>query len=545
MTSICAQKKKLFFLLTMLLLLPAFSYAHVNSLLSATDTNSTLPATDTNNTLPGTDEVTIVFADTTFYQQFPYLQFVEDGESLGLSEEEFYTRCAWVMFPVNKYSLPLQSPTLRELRQIVLPRIAKDSLYVAGMMIRGAASPEGPYENNRMLSERRTDALLTFIHQHSDYAASIDADRFTLSHEVEDYPFLCVMMKQAGDSDYERVLQLCQTYLPDHVADLKKELQELDGGKLWERLLKDYFPSLRAARVIIFLRRQQPILVDAPQVAVLPPVPPVLPPVNPFDIDTEGHGSVTPFADLVIDARITLPRRELLSVKTNLLLDAAYMPGYDRWCPIPNVAVEYYPLRGHFTYGASFDCPWWRHYDQHKFFEVRNYQLETRYYLRPAAALSPLTSHLSPLTSPHSPLYGGFYLQAYVHAGLYEIGFNRNKGWKGEGFGAGIGGGYVVPLTRNGHWRLELGLQMGWFRTQYDPFQYENLINPNYHDDLYYYRWTGAAKDFKKRQYRFNWLGPTRVGITLTYDLLYRKRLSPGRLSPGPSLKRLSPGPSL
>ena len=28
---------------------------------------------------------------------------------------------------------------------------------------------------------------------------------------------------------------------------------------------------------------------------------------------------------------------------------------------------------------------------------------------------------------------------------------------------------------------------------------------------------------FKKRQYRYNWLGPTRVGITLTYDLLYRR----------------------
>jgi hypothetical protein len=28
---------------------------------------------------------------------------------------------------------------------------------------------------------------------------------------------------------------------------------------------------------------------------------------------------------------------------------------------------------------------------------------------------------------------------------------------------------------------------------------------------------------FKKRQYRFNWFGPTRVGITLTYDLLYRR----------------------
>ena len=55
----------------------------------------------------------------------------------------------------------------------------------------------------------------------------------------------------------------------------------------------------------------------------------------------------------------TLPRREFLSVKSNLLLDVAYVPGYDRWCPIPTVAIEYYPKNGHFTFGASFDCPWW------------------------------------------------------------------------------------------------------------------------------------------------------------------------------------------
>ena len=86
----------------------------------------------------------------------------------------------------------------------------------------------------------------------------------------------------------------------------------------------------------------------------------------------------------------------------------------------------------------------------------------------------------------------------------------------------------MMPISKNGHWRLDFGLQVGWMTCLYDPFQYENLINLNYHDDLYYYRWTGRASDFKKRQYRFNWLGPTRVGITLTYDLLYRRQSKKG-----------------
>ena len=40
---------------------------------------------------------------------------------------------------------------------------------------------------------------------------------------------------------------------------------------------------------------------------------------------------------------------------------------------------------------------------------------------------------------------------------------------------------------------------------------------------MYYYRWTQSPELFKKRQYRHTWVGPTRVGITISYDLLFRK----------------------
>ena len=210
-----------------------------------------------------------------------------------------------------------------------------------------------------------------------------------------------------------------------------------------------------------------------------------------------------------------LPRREVLSIKTNLLLDAAYVPGYDRWCPIPNVAIEYYPKSGHFTFGASFDMPWWQDYDGHKYFQLRNYQIETRYY--------PKAKGANGVYGANKPAFSGLYFQGYAHAGIFGICFDANRGWVGEGAGAGLGLGYVMPLSRNGHWRLELSLQAGFFRCKYDPYQYENPVNPAYHDDLYYYKWTQKPEFFKKRQYRWNWLGPTRVGITLSYDLLYRR----------------------
>ena len=194
------------------------------------------------------------------------------------------------------------------------------------------------------------------------------------------------------------------------------------------------------------------------------------------------------------------------------------MPGYNRWRPIPNMAIEYYPKKGHMTVGASFDMPWWQDYDAHKYFQIRNYQLETRYYLR-----ANRTNEAREANRPYTPAYSGFYLQAYANGGVFGICFDANRGWTGEGFGGGVGAGYVTPLSRNGHWRLELGLQVGYFRCKYDPYQFENPVDPNYHDNLYYYKWKLDSDLFKKRQYRWNWIGPTRVGVTLSYDLLYRR----------------------
>jgi len=221
-------------------------------------------------------------------------------------------------------------------------------------------------------------------------------------------------------------------------------------------------------------------------------------------------------SDSVTDVDQAVPRREFLSLKTNLLFYGVYMPGYDRWCPIPNAAIEYYPKKGHFTFGASFDFPWWQDYDNHKYFQIRNYQVEARYYLKKNGNDGRDRGY-------RAPAFSGFYAQAYANIGLFGICFDANRGWVGEGFGGGVGAGYVMPVTKNGHWRLEFGLQVGFFGCKYDPYQYENPIDPSYHDDLYYYKWTQSPSLFKKRQYRYNWLGPTRIGVTLTYDLLYRR----------------------
>ena len=442
-----------------------------------------------------------------------YIRFVDEGQSTNLTDEEFFSQAGRVVFPVNDFRLPPDAPLLKQLEDEVLPAINREGYVLSRIYIRGAASPEGSYERNKVLGEKRAKALTDFVV--SRLSVPVSDDSFSLDVDFEDYRSLCFFLSRAGDKNYAYVQSLCDKYLPDNrIAQLKSELQKAQGGRLWQHLLTNYFPSLRTARIMLFFRQVKPA--EAEQSVVEQPVAEPLVVEAPVE---EQHVVVLPVeeapAAVVYEEPQVLPRREYLSVKTNLLLDAAYVPGYNRWCPIPNIAIEYYPKNGHFTFGASFDCPWWQDYDAHKYFQIRNYQLESRYYLR--------SGSLASNPPGEGAAFRGLYFQAYAHLALFGICFDADRGWVGEGAGAGLGLGYVLPLSKKGHWRLEFGLQAGYFRCKYDPYQYENPVDPTYHDDLYYYKWSLDPSLFKKRQYRYNWLGPTRVGVTLTYDLLYRR----------------------
>ena len=121
----------------------------------------------------------------------------------------------------------------------------------------------------------------------------------------------------------------------------------------------------------------------------------------------------------------------------------------------------------------------------------------------------------------------GAYLGAYAEGCIYGIGFGPREGWEGEGLGAGLSGGYVLPLTRDGHFRLELMVAAGGFVTRYDPYVWGNPVTGDI-DGKYYYDYSGSASKFRERNHLLTWFGPTNFGISLTYDILYYKRKKGG-----------------
>ena len=357
---------------------------------------------------------------------------------------------------------------------------------------RATASPEGPTPNNIRLANNRRKSMDQLL---GSYGINIKRIRYDVV--PEDYPLLHTLMQMRHDAQLPVVDSLMKRYEGNN-AQLKAALKRQDGGKLWKYILKRYFPELRSVRIMAIDER----LVNANPLPEAKIIHAELPFPQP-----NIHADV-PFYE---PETITENRRELLSIKTNLLYDFAYMPGYNRFCPIPNVAIEYYPLHGHFTYGASFEGPWWQNYDQHKYFQLRNYQLHTRYYLRSGETG-----------------FRGFFVSAYAHAFLYNICFSEKRGWEGEGWGTGVGLGWTIPLGKSKHWRLDIALQAGFLHTLYDPYQWRCPIDADKDKLQYYYKWYGDAKDFRKRQHRYTWLGPTRLEISLSYDILYRRNHKKG-----------------
>ena len=191
-------------------------------------------------------------------------------------------------------------------------------------------------------------------------------------------------------------------------------------------------------------------------------------------------------------------------MRTNLVHDFFYMPQFG-FASSPNIQLEYYPLDGHYTYNVAMTWGTHRHWDTHEFFQVRDFQFELRRYFHGDGDFT------------------GLYLGAYAHGNKYGIGLDEKKGWEGEGGGAGLSLGYVVPLNKKGNFRLEFMASAGFYMTYYDPYVYGNPITGTIDGD-YYYNYLGSASDFKRRNHRFTWLGPTNLGIQLTYDIIYRKR---------------------
>ena len=458
--------------------------------------------------------------DSARFSKYPYIFILDENQEPSITDEQFYKVALRVIFPVDVYRVDSTQESVKELIRDLIPKINTDSLKPHAMMVKGASSPEGPYRWNQTLSRERSAHAFDYINRHLKFPE----EHSTYDDQPEDYGQLLFLMKEANDPSYKVVKSLVDKYhKAGKLAQLKQQLKRIDGGRLWNRLYKIYYPKLRVARVVLFFKKKaqassssvssgnsgMPNKPDSIAIEILPEQETV-PKLNiePYgniekpvlcgaDLIQEPDSKEVPFVPL------RLYRRHVLGIRTNLLYDFFYLPGH-YWAPSPNVQLEYYPLTGHFTANLGFTGPYWHHWSRQQFWQIRDYVLEGRYYFVGQGQ------------------FIGPYVSGYVHTNIYGIGLSKTKGWEGEGLGAGAIIGYTMNISRNKRWRLEFSLGVGYYRTKYDPYVYGNPKS-TIEDGLYYYDYLGKKEDFKERNHVFTWFGPTNIGVHLTYDLLFRR----------------------
>lgn len=417
---------------------------------------------------------------------------------------------------------------------------------IRSIKITAYASPEGVREHNLQLSKRRATALRRICRRELPDVFGLmsfhaGGESWTLLRER------IVADEKISAYSKKKILRILDNR---HISDdtrkwrLENKLGHDDEvGNLYKYLLREHYKYLRCGITVAVVVKSSTVdiqVVDTTSArqpgdtsSVTPPaditsnIQPAdtTSPIQPADTtshiqpaDTTSHiqpadtTSVTPPADTTSGIHIgpcvedpvqpvtdRKPRRPIIGISTNLPYDITYIPLYGI-TSVPSLSVEYYPAMGKYSFGADLDYSHWLHPDTHRYNQIHNLTLWGRRYF-----------------TRDDDRFRGAYLLANVNAVQYGLGFNANEGYEGEGLGIGAGAGWKVYIGQRFY--LDMGGTLGLLYSRYDPYTWGGDGTGRY-----YYDYTGDPASFVTRRKRLVWFGPTRVFISVGFDIYGNKR---------------------
>lgn len=339
--------------------------------------------------------------------------------------------------------------------------------------ILSAASPEGNSALNKRVAKRRGERLRNYLKETLVLPDSI----FTVSSAGEDWQGLAALIAKEKTPWRNKALQIIR-HTPEWVTrngkvvdGRKRQLQNLDGGKVWKYMLDNHFYTLRTGAVVVCevktlaaestpsaaeARLEQASTESASQSPSSPPFPAIPSQVHPSS-ESQASSVASYFA-----------------LKSNLLYDALL---------VPNLSLEA-SIGSGWTLGAGGMLAWWSKDAKHRYWRIYGGDLEIRKYFGTLAKSKPLQGH-------HLGIYGDFL--------TYDFEFGA-KGYQSKAtYAAGIKYGYSHPIANR--LNLDFALGIGYLHSNYKTYVPK--------DGCYVYQET------KKRK----WLGPTQAEISLVWLL--------------------------
>ena len=318
------------------------------------------------------------------------------------------------------------------------------------------SSPEGAYNYNRRLSQRRALSIQKYLNkQHPELI-----DRTRVTPDGESWHLFRARVLTDTKLTQEQRDYILSVIDSDATADAKKDLLKRWNLKLYSRIIREYFVDMR--RSFIRLSWQDDIYEQVAAILAIADAP-------------QDRLSYDPGI-----ARAAAPqssRKTILALKTNLLYDAV---------TAVNFAVEA-PVGKQFSVLYEHHCPWWLSKNNKYCLQFLSYGGEARWWFAPGEDV--LTGH---------------FLGAYAWGGILDIQAGRDFGcYQADFTSFGLSYGYSMPIGK--HLNMEFSLSAGYARIPYQHYV------PT--DD-----WQTLIKD-KSDAGTLHYLGPTKAEVSLVIPI--------------------------
>lgn len=384
----------------------------------------------------------------------PFVIMVGADDALPkVTDEDIWQNGEVVSFSVDDATINTKDPGYIAIVK-ALKNLPKGYHFCRLLVMRGGASPEGPVANNISLSQRRAHSLADSLRR---YITLPDSD-VEVRYVSEDYKGLRHLIAASKMRYREEILTIIDVNKDEAV--IKRKLKTLDAGKAWQELLHNFFPQLRATRVLMLVSKT-PKNVKETEVV-------------------QSSSDIMPSTDIVEeDTAEEKPFKPWIALKTNVLYDVA---------ATPNLEIErWFGGNNQWSVMAETAFPWWQWHNKSRVYEVIEGGLELRRWLH--------SSHRS--GEKHRPLTGHF-LGLYAAGGYYDLEWDY-KGEQGDFYSGGLSYGYACKLSK--HWNMEFSLAVGYLYSPYTHYEAEN-----HNDDLY--------ARYKKN---FSYFGPTKLKVSFVW----------------------------
>lgn len=375
----------------------------------------------------------------------------------------FYRSAVSRIEPGYKNNSATLEAATKGLRSIVY----NGNLRIYKVYVIGAASPEGSKTLNARLGHARAEGVKAFL---KDIEPRLTDSDFVVISRGEDWEGAT---KIAESFDREsRADAIAGIFKDSGNPETKKmRMKRLQGGKVWRKLISDYYPSLRRTDIHVLYSTVRPI---EPVECELP------------DVTLEAPYSYN-IAPPTVLPEVEFPEPEppkerfyTVAVKTNLLYDAV---------TALNAEVEV-PLGKNFSLMVEDVFPWWNWGPNGKkyCFQIWSMGIEPRWWFAHDDRKDYLTGHFAGV---------------YGMSGKYDLQWDTKLCYQGEFWSAGLTYGYALPVSR---WmNMEFSVSAGFQRTDYRHYQpdpgYGHLFRDKYN--------VGTV----------SWFGPTKLKVSLVIPI--------------------------